>query len=573
MMDDPNITMEEYIRLEEEKARNRGKVFNWETAKYGKIWYDEDVHDLRSIENEFPAIAFNDSLKSGETLSCEPTMSSLNDDIDFKISFDDSDDEDYTVIFDKNWFSYKIISINDLKTDSENDNEKVNMPSLPPPEPAVSYFDDLDFFIDFENEFPAIVYNDAQTSKSDLLIEPTLNPQHINEFDLKDETSLSEYNEDEQNVLYFNDLFPFNIIQPDDLKSEKDNDDSEVDIIQSSGDGVIVDFETRLARIYRREVHRVQVFDFGGLPDLMAEGLSTSMLMEHRDAQGVSLFTSQAWRRLFDIRGPLVHELILEFFSTIRFGEAILDLDTLGALQFQLGGARHRLRWRQIPDKGDLRDYWIGISSAGDFLGTAPSYTAIRDPILRLCHRMITCSIAGRSQAPEKVIVTDVFYLRGMDVGSVNVPYLLARYLRLFAARRKSEALIFEGQFICVEIDDTWAWVALGPERQPDVAAGTHETVDDALVVDEGGQARMARLEENVHEIRGALAEQREVIGDMAMDFSRFTVWAASGIAQLLDSARVTYTPYSETRIPYQRRVRQRTSKASTSTAQQQLDP
>ncbi|GJZ29317.1 hypothetical protein Tco_0573964 [Tanacetum coccineum] len=51
IMDDPNITMEEYIRLEEEKARKCGKVFNWETAKYGRIWYDEDNHDLRSFEN------------------------------------------------------------------------------------------------------------------------------------------------------------------------------------------------------------------------------------------------------------------------------------------------------------------------------------------------------------------------------------------------------------------------------------------------------------------------------------------------------------------------------------------
>ncbi|GKB34530.1 hypothetical protein Tco_0879472, partial [Tanacetum coccineum] len=53
---------------------------------------------------------------------------------------------------------------------------------------------------------------------------------------------------------------------------------------------------------------------------------------------------------------------------------------------------------------------------------------------------------------------------------------------------------------------------------------------------------RMARLEEDVHEIHGALIEQREVIGVMAIDFTIFTVWAASGIAQLLDSARVTYT-------------------------------
>ncbi|GJX54663.1 hypothetical protein Tco_0283032 [Tanacetum coccineum] len=165
-MDDPNITMEEYIRLEEEKAQKRGQVFNWETAKYGKIWYDEDIDDLRSIETKFPAIAFNDEVPS-KTLSYEPT---------------------------KNSFSYKIVSTNDLKTDSENDNEKV-MPSIPSPEPAISCFDDLDFFKAFENEFPAIVYNDALTSKSDLLTEPILNPQHIDKFDLNDETSF-KYDEE-----------------------------------------------------------------------------------------------------------------------------------------------------------------------------------------------------------------------------------------------------------------------------------------------------------------------------------------------------------------------------------------
>ncbi|GKB18556.1 hypothetical protein Tco_0852479 [Tanacetum coccineum] len=239
-MDDPNITMEEYIRLEEEKARRRGKVYNWETATYGKIWYDEDVHDLRSVETEFPAIVFNDSLTFEETPSCEPTVSPLNDNkIDFRISFDESDDEDYTVIYDKNSFSYKIIYVNDLKMDSENDNDKVNMPSFPSPEPMVSYFDDLDFFKDFENEFPVIVYNDALTSKLDFLTEPTISIQHIDEFNLKDETSLSECDEEEQNILYFNDLFPFNVIYSDDSKSDKDNDDDKIDIKQSLGGNVI----------------------------------------------------------------------------------------------------------------------------------------------------------------------------------------------------------------------------------------------------------------------------------------------------------------------------------------------
>nr|GEU76824.1 hypothetical protein [Tanacetum cinerariifolium] len=188
-------------------------MFNWKTAKYGKIWYDEDIHDLRSVETEFPAIVFNDELSSEKTLSCEPTVSSLNENkIDFKILFDEFDDEDYTVNYDKNSFSYKIISINSSKTDSENDNDKVNMPSFPSPEPKVSYSNDLDFFTDFENEFPAIIYNDALTCKLDFLTEPTVSPQHIDECNLKDETSLSECDEKEQNVLCFNDLFHFNIM-------------------------------------------------------------------------------------------------------------------------------------------------------------------------------------------------------------------------------------------------------------------------------------------------------------------------------------------------------------------------
>nr|GEX85258.1 hypothetical protein [Tanacetum cinerariifolium] len=69
-MEDPTITMEEYTRIEKEKARRHGKVYKWETAMYCKIWYDDDIHDLRSVETEFPAIVFNNELTSEEALSC-----------------------------------------------------------------------------------------------------------------------------------------------------------------------------------------------------------------------------------------------------------------------------------------------------------------------------------------------------------------------------------------------------------------------------------------------------------------------------------------------------------------------
>nr|GEV08768.1 hypothetical protein [Tanacetum cinerariifolium] len=90
-------------------------------------------------------------------------------------------------------------------------------------------------------------------------------------------------------------------------------------------DADIVDFKMRLARIYKREVHRVQVFDCKGLPDLMADGLKGRMLMEHWDDQGQR-----------------------------------------------------------------------------DFLGTPPFYTFIMDHMLRLCHKLIACSIDRRIQAPKK---------------------------------------------------------------------------------------------------------------------------------------------------------------------------
>ncbi|GKB30717.1 hypothetical protein Tco_0870118, partial [Tanacetum coccineum] len=57
----------------------------------------------------------------------------------------------------------------------------------------------------------------------------------------------------------------------------------------------IADFEERLERIHDRDMHRVQVVDFQGMPELMRDVLDARMLMEHRDDRGVVVFTSRAW--------------------------------------------------------------------------------------------------------------------------------------------------------------------------------------------------------------------------------------------------------------------------------------
>nr|GEV40042.1 hypothetical protein [Tanacetum cinerariifolium] len=257
-MDDPNITMEEYIRLEEEKARKLGKVFNWETAKYGKILYDEDVYDLRSVETEFPAIAFNDHISSIKHFLVNPRKIGLLE-----------------------WIRRIRINLYGVST----------------------------------------IFN-----------------LHM-------------------------------ALLPRDQRH----------------------------RYLRREVYRVKVFDFGGLSDLMAEGLSARMLMEHKDAQG-----------------------------TVGFGA-----------------------------------YWTETLS----------YIAIWDPILRLCHRLIACSIAGRSQAHEK----------GLTVISPELSIIdMVELVRLE---------------ICMEVDDTWAWVAMGLERHPDAEGGSPRVAQDAPAVDEGVQAVLTPMQ------------------------------------------------------------------------------
>ncbi|GJT25557.1 hypothetical protein Tco_0895494 [Tanacetum coccineum] len=69
---------------------------------------------------------------------------------------------------------------------------------------------------------------------------------------------------------------------------------------------------------------------------------------------------------------------------------------------------------RLIPNKGDLRDYWIEISG----------------------------------QAPEKVTGVDLFYLHSMDRGTINVLHLLAQYLFRHTEERKSGARLSGGHFI-----------------------------------------------------------------------------------------------------------------------------
>ncbi|GKA30957.1 zf-CCHC domain-containing protein [Tanacetum coccineum] len=127
VMDDPDITMEEYIQLMADKARGRDQTFNWETTTYGEV-YCEDLDCFTDFETNFPAIVYNDASTSNQNVSSEPTVSIYNgikSDIDFHISFSNSEDEDYTFIYNKDLSSYKLVPIIDLKLEPVNDHVEI----------------------------------------------------------------------------------------------------------------------------------------------------------------------------------------------------------------------------------------------------------------------------------------------------------------------------------------------------------------------------------------------------------------------------------------------------------------
>ncbi|GKF46562.1 hypothetical protein Tco_0136364 [Tanacetum coccineum] len=131
---------------------------------------------------------------------------------------------------------------------------------------------------------------------------------------------------------------------------------------------------------------------------------------------------------------------------------------------------------------------------------------------MRLCHRLIAFSIAGRGQAPKKV----------------------------------HQEIYEEG----VQTDLTLV-------RATPSAAPAARTMPQRIV----------RLEEEFHGLRESLKEQRVVLDAMTRDFFRLTTWTVGRLSQLLDASGITYMRYDDNQIPYQRRTRRRTDRANTSAA------
>ncbi|GKD11428.1 hypothetical protein Tco_1191113 [Tanacetum coccineum] len=312
----------------------------------------------------------------------------------------------------------------------------------------------------------------------------------------------SEYDEVEQNVLYFNDLFPFNIIYPDDLKSDKDNDDNEIDIIRSSRGNVNTQGSNKLLKASHDKINKIFIMESFIMEsdvniiawNYLNNGMLLNLIKNLYVPFGIPFDPKRYYKD-----GGCTRKLQRPRTEWLKYYNLCTDLIDFTDMALPPRNQRHqylRFEGLQYTD-ADITDFEMRLGkiySREDADGAqgcsrigSSSYTSIRDSMLRLCHRLITYSIVGRSQAPEKVTMTDLFYLKGMDVSSVNIQGAMISGGQ-FVARLIDMAELVRLQ-ICEELDDTWAWVASRPDRKQVVATGAAKAAEDASVVDEGAPA------------------------------------------------------------------------------------
>ncbi|GJU37136.1 hypothetical protein Tco_1185490 [Tanacetum coccineum] len=166
------------------------------------------------------------------------------------------------------------------------------------------------------------------------------------------------------------------------------------------------------------------------------------------------------------IREQVVREYVLEFLSSFKFGDHVMELDIADTMVFQLGGVKRNMSMR--PNNYNLMEYFVGISTRNHYdIRYHPSYTTIKNPICRLVPRLLTLSVAAcnRHSAKEKVTLDDLFLLHNIDEGEmVDVPWTMAKFLFDKEKGYKKKSLIV-GAHLIGRIAKSYGLIALAYMR------------------------------------------------------------------------------------------------------------
>nr|GEW82705.1 reverse transcriptase domain-containing protein [Tanacetum cinerariifolium] len=160
------------------------------------------------------------------------------------------------------------------------------------------------------------------------------------------------------------------------------------------------------------------------------------------------IFSSEAWRRVFDINEPIYTELRHEFYSTYEFDEVRDDneLRTKKGIKFRLcGGLRG-------DENFNATHYWLSISTTKELHLSRILALTIQSPILRVLQKMITYGLCQKTTRNDKVQKNKLWMMSMFEAkhqnGYANVAWLMVKWLKRKGDGSKKDSMICCGKLI-----------------------------------------------------------------------------------------------------------------------------
>ncbi|GJR16560.1 hypothetical protein Tco_0799212 [Tanacetum coccineum] len=187
------------------------------------------------------------------------------------------------------------------------------------------------------------------------------------------------------------------------------------------------------------------------------------------------IFSSEVWRRVFDINKPIYAELCHEFYSTYEFDEVVTDDELMikKLIKFRLGGCGHTLTLlefarrlslyhvAEINEEGfevyfrgglrsdenfNVRDYWLRISSEEEIHLSKSLASTTTSPILRVIQKMIMYYLCQRTTRYDKMRKNDLWLMSMFEArhqnGYANVAWLMAKWLKRKGVGSQRDSMI-----------------------------------------------------------------------------------------------------------------------------------
>ncbi|GKA12610.1 hypothetical protein Tco_0692156 [Tanacetum coccineum] len=153
-------------------------------------------------------------------------------------------------------------------------------------------------------------------------------------------------------------------------------------------------------------------------------------------------FTSEAWRRMFNINAPIYTELCHEFYSTYDFNEVCTneELRMKKLINFRLRGRSYSLTWLEFARR-------LGLYRPQEINGEG--FDVYFQGVLQ---KMITYGLCQRTTGYDKMQKNEIWLMSMFEVkyqnGYANVTWLMEKWLKKKGVGSQKDSMICCGQII-----------------------------------------------------------------------------------------------------------------------------